>query len=881
MRIFHRVAVQSMRKNRTRTIVTIIGVILSTAMFTAVTTFASTLLHHLQRTAAYESGTYYLSILDADAATADAVAKDADTETMTAAQVLGYAKLDTENENKPFLYIQAMGEGYTDLLPVHLLAGRLPEDSTELLISEHLDYDGGVRLALGETITLTLGTRSVDGFPLWQNNPYYPDEPEDFTPAETRTYTVVGIMERADYEDYSAPGYLAVTRADPADSTGVYDLYVRTEKYDNDALKPYRYRYIDSAQGGITENWNYLMAVGNYKYDNFTGFVAVFVGILFFLILLGSVSMIYSAFSISVSERTRQFGLLSSIGATRKQLRATVLHEAAAVCLIGVPLGLLAGCGGMGLTVTLLAKQLDNLFAGGRAGYISIQYHVSIAALIAAAIIAGLTVLLSAIIPARRAMRVTAIEAIRQSRDVSVKGRDVRSGKLTYKLFSLPGMLSEKYFRRSRKKYRATIFSLAMSVLLFVSAGTYGMYLTESVEGVSDTLPYDLCYNTYNSGAGTTMAELEQLLPELREAKGINTVIAAAMYTETAVTQADQVTKSYLDFRGDAHASAISLFYLDDVSFNTLLSHCGLTRADYEASPGGLLLNRVTSNLYSTDGAERVTYQGALLRDGLTSLDILCSAPAEDEYYEDSEYLDGAWVSYYRNIETGESITRPAQMRTLPILAYTEEDVIGVNNDIIGMYLPYSALEEENLSIELYCTVSDSGEAEASFAEVFASHGLPFRRNLLVNVLEEQSGSENILTVVRVFSYGFITLISLICVANVFNTISTNVALRRRDFAMLRSVGITRGGMNRMVCFECVLYGVRALLIGLPLSAGLSYLMYRAAAGMYYNNNFRLSWPSVAVAAASVFLVVFVSMMYAMRKVKKDNPIDALKEENI
>lgn len=880
MSIFHRVAVQSMRKNRTRTIVTIIGVILSTAMFTAVTTFASTLLHHLQRTTAYESGTYYLSILNADTATADAVAKDKDTEALAAAQVLGYAKIDTENENKPFLYVQAMGEGYTDLLPVHLLAGRLPENSTELLISEHLDYDGGVRLALGETVTLTLGTRSAEGFPLWQNNPYYPSEPEDFTPAETRTYTVVGIMERADYEEYSAPGYLAVTCADPAADTGVYDLYVRTQDYDNPALLSYQNRYIDSAQGGITENWDYLMAIGNYKYDNFTGFVTIFVGILFFLILLGSVSMIYSAFSISVSERTRQFGLLSSIGATRKQLRATVLHEAAAVCLIGIPLGLLAGCGGMWVTVSLLANKMDALFGMGRFGIISIQYHVSAVALIAAAIIAVLTVLISAIVPARRAMRVTSIEAIRQSRDVSVKGRDVRSGKLTYKLFGLSGMLSKKYFRRSRKKYRATIFSLAMSVLLFVSAGTYGMYLTDSVEGVSDTLPYDLYYSTSSS----SMADFERLLPELREAKGIKTAIASVMRVESAPTDASQFAKSYLDFRNGTPVNItqdITLFYLDDASFNTLLSHCGLTWADYEAKPGGLLLNRVKSNLYSTDYAERITYQGALLREGLTSLDILRSAPAEDEYYEDSEYLDGAWVSRYHNMETGETVTRPAQMQSLPILAYTEEDVLGVNNDMIGMYLPYSALEEGNLPVDLSCTVSDSDEAEASIAEVFASHGIPFRRNRLVNVLEEQSSSNNILTVVRVFSYGFITLISLICVANVFNTISTNVALRRRDFAMLRSVGITRGGLNRMVCFECVLYGIRALLIGLPLSAMLALLMYRSATGMFYNNDFRLSWPSVAIAAASVFLVVFVSMMYAMRKVKKDNPIDALKEENI
>ena len=303
MSIFRRVAVQAMRRNRTRTLVTIIGVILSAAMFTAVTTFAGTLMHHLQRSAAYQSGTYYLSFLDVDAETAKAVAQDKDTEALATAQVLGYARVDSVNENKPFLYVHGMGEGYTDLLPVHLLAGRLPENSTELVVPEHLDYDGEVTLALGQTITLAFGVRSFEGSPLWQNNMYIPADPEDFTPTLTRTYTVVGISERPDYEDYSAPGYLALTCADPTVETGVYDLYVRTTGYDNDTLSRFAARYLGKTSGGEV-NWNYLMAQGNYRYDNFTGFVTVFVGILVFLILLGSVSMIYSAFSISVSERT-------------------------------------------------------------------------------------------------------------------------------------------------------------------------------------------------------------------------------------------------------------------------------------------------------------------------------------------------------------------------------------------------------------------------------------------------------------------------------------------------------------------------------------------------------------------------------------------------
>ena len=417
-----------------------------------------------------------------------------------------------------------------------------------------------------------------------------------------------------------------------------------------------------------------------------------------------------------------------------------------------------------------------------------------------------------------------------------------------------------------------------MSVLLFVSAGTYGMYLTDSVEGVAATAPYDLSY----SSSAVSMDNYEKILPDLRQADGIKTAVASTLRVESAVFDAGQLAKSYVEFRSGLSKPSqteISIFYLDEASFDAVLSHCGLTRADYDANPGAIVCNRIISNLYSTDGNERVTYHGAYLAEGQRSVPLLQSASGENEIYEGSEYLDGAWVSHYSNSETGESTVRPAMLQQQPILAYTDEDLFGTNRDMICLYLPYSALEGEYAG-ELYCTVTDEDAAQASLAEVFAQHGVSYRRNRLYSALDEQRNANNMLTVVRVFSYGFITLISLICVANVFNTISTNIALRRRDFAMLRSVGMTRGGLNRMVCFECGLYGFRALLIGLPLTAALTYLLYRAAVGMYYNNSFHLSWSSVLIASLSVFLVVFVSMMYAMRKVKKDNPIDALKEEN-
>ena len=147
-------------------------------------------------------------------------------------------------------------------------------------------------------------------------------------------------------------------------------------------------------------------------------------------------------------------------------------------------------------------------------------------------------------------------------------------------------------------------------------------------------------------------------------------------------------------------------------------------------------------------------------------------------------------------------------------------------------------------------------------------------------MFDEEESNRNIVTIVRVFAYGFIVLISLIAAANVFNTVSANIALRKREFAMLKSVGMTSRDFNRMMNFECILYGTRSLFWGIPVSVGISYLIHLSLSEGY-KSAFRLPWGAIAIAVLSVFMVVFVTMLYSMSKIKRENLIDALKNENL
>lgn len=908
MNVFNKVTLESLKKNRTRTIVTIIGIMLSAAMICASTTLVSSMQNFVLRCAIHIDGDWYGAVYDAAYKDYEDI-RDSDRVSSAAyAQVLGYAKIDSANERKPYLYVLGgdVASGYFKTMPVHLILGTLPKDSTEIILPEHLTSNGKVNYTLGDTVTLDVGDRTLDGQRLGQDTPVYTYDSETqveimsgerLENTEPRTYTVVGIYERPTFEDYSAPGYTALTAADTksADQSpihcyfklhkpaGVYD-FVKEMGY----TQEYRYAY----------NTKVLLYSGTAPFDSFLTAFYSLAAIIIALIVFGSVSLIYNAFSISVSERTRQFGLLSSVGATRKQLRRMVLFEALAVSIVGIPLGILVGIGGIGITLLLIG---DKFFSIVRVD-IPMRLCVSWQAVVIAAVIALVTVLISAWIPSKRATRVSAVEAIRQSMDIKVSGRPVRTSKLAYKLFGLPGVLAGKHYKRNRKKYRTTVVSLFMSIVLFVSAAAFTDYMMESAEGGLASDQFDLIYAAESdaSAAITPDALLELLFSEQN--------VTGGTYTKKQFLQGD-ISREYVtamfadrfaDFGTESEDAApkdfsISgyLYFVADAEFNRLLEKYNLKEADYydRDKPLGIALDR---NIELDRRLEKYVTLDTLKGDGCV-IEGLYYVEIDGYYRKDSRIDENGnkVVLYQSRDNENDIIELPHEESfakyTLRSEKTIEEAPFFVSRSTpvaINMIYPYSMLESvvseaalnQFRNTEYFLTSSNHTASFENLAPVLTENGLSSRQ--LFDYAANAETNRNVVTIIRVFAYGFIVLISLIAAANVFNTVSTNISLRRREFAMLKSVGMTQKGFRRMMNYECLLYGSKALLLGLPVSCGITYLIYRAVTTAY-ETSFHLPWAAIGIAVLSVFLVVFATMMYSMSKVKKDNPIDALKNENL
>lgn len=867
------------------------------------TTFASSIQHYALENVIYTEGSWHVMKEDISYEQCEEIAHNEDVQQAGFVQQLGYSPLkDSANDAKPYLYVLGMDANARDMLPITLMGGRYPENSKEILLPDHLSTNGKVHYGLGDQVTLQLGSREVDGIALGQRNPNYiydetkqreVDNGEVFQPRESRTYTVVGYYHRLSYtlEDYSAPGYTALTVADE-NQNGTWSAFWQLK----DPGKAY-----DNMDEGISTNGDVLMMQGSFRYNSFARTLSGMGSIVIALIMFGSVALIYNAFAISVSERTKQFGLLSSIGATKKQLRHMVLFEAMVVSAIGIPLGILSGVGGIAVTLHFVGDKFRAL------GFpLDLKIHVSLISLVLAVIIALLTVLISAWVPSKRATRITAVEAIRQNSDIKVKGGRERSHRLTYRIFGLPGLLASKHYRRSKRKYRTTVVSLFMSIVLFVSATSFTDYLMMAAMDGFFTRGYDLEYTVAMEQQEEQTAEkmLEILKSEKHVTEG--TYIADEMYL-SGVVSTDAFNEDVVgNFVGGAEAVPASMEEIDaeqvaplvarvrfveDQEFRHLLKKYHLSEQDF-LDPDHPLGITVDHSRVFDDREEKYKHVELLREDQFT----LYGGKMRD--YDGYSYLEQSGegkddVVRYISDTDGEVMEIPYNEAFIPFSLSMGKTI---------HELPYYLAEPETGSVVMLYPTSvyekvipeemRAGNGQYTFFINSSDHAATFEQlttTLLENGMDvlnlydyaqSVEDQRNMVTIIRVFSYGFIVLISLIAAANVFNTISTNIALRRREFAMLKSIGMNAKGFDRMMNFECLLYGTRALLFGLPASVGVTYLIWKSVSGSV-QLNFQLPWRAMLIAVCSVFVVVFVTMLYAMRKIKRDNPIDALKNENL
>lgn len=862
MNIVNKLTIRHLKKNKRRTLVTIIGVIISVAMVTAVTTLGASFLDLLKRQAISMDGEWHVVYKDVNKEQIEAIQDDEETKKLVLSSDLGYAPLEgSQNEYKPYLFVKAFSSEGFKQFPVTLSEGRLPENENEIVISDSIESNGKVSLKIGDQLTLPVGNRiyidesgtKVEYDQQTSLQMIEGEISEELQNQKTHEFTVVGVINRVSWEPTFSPGYTVITYLDKSklDENDQVNAVVVLEKVKKSLFKHAEQLAKENNISRVDFNSALLRYHGVTDNDGLNRTLYSLLAIIMSVIIIGSVALIYNAFAISVSERARHLGMLSSVGATKSQKRNSVFFEGVLIGLISIPIGLLSGTVGMGVTFWFINQFLEGALGVSEPLKVTITPY----SMIGACGISMITIFISTFIPARKASKITAIDAIRQTSDIKLTRKAVKTSKWIRRMFGLEAEIGLKNLKRNKGRYRVTVFSLVISIVLFLSVSFFTDSLKKSLVLSQDGINYDIQVDADR----VSESELADLFRKIQALPDVTSSSVTRRLDLTTLVEKEKVAdelKGTLKYEDGKAPYFLVLTGLDEKS---LKKYADKTGVDVKQLTDPEHISGIV--------VDTITYQ-----DGQTGKFIEASG-IHTKVGESIELM-------YDDYQAGEKF----KLEDLEIAALTAQLPMGgfsyglgtlniiVSNQVIDQLMNDSIAGSVQPSLFLHS--DDPMKTQQEIEEMKAP-------NLnIYNVFQSRQREEQMLMLLSVFTYGFIVLITAISIANIFNTISTSISLRKREFAMLKSVGMTGKGFNKMISYESIFYGLKALLYGLPISLGIMFLIYKGTMNSF-SYPFWIPWGSLGICLVSVFVIVGSAMLYSIAKVKKDNIIEVLRQENI
>lgn len=868
MNLLNKLTVTNLKLNKKRTTVTIIGIILATALITAVsgmvTSFQATLIKHSKKS----DGNYHYEYVDVPKEDLKYIENNRNIESYYMTQNIGYAKLEKgQNEWKPYLHLMAYDGRALENSSIKLIEGRMPQNDNEIIISEHISTNGKVTYKVGDKLKLEIGNRISEDYPLNQYNDYEKDE--KIQVQFTKTYEVVGIIERPNryIEPYSAPGYSIITYLNHdhiQEKANIYTLYTKKglnnrnevtaniigvsadilKKMEKEPLTENELKQLEEAKYQVQGNDSLLRWEALELSAENLSMIYSLAAIVIVIIIITSVFCIRNSFAISITEKMKQYGMLASIGATSKQIKKNVFYEAFILAIIAIPLGIASGT----LAVFILLKLIGIILKDSLNG-LEFVFQVSWIAIIIAVVLSLITIFLSARKSAKRAGKVSPIEAIRSNEDIKIKSKKLKSPKIIKKMFGIGGEIAYKNLKRNKKKYRTTVISIVVSVSIFIAMSCFMGYAFKTSSIYYTEKEYNLVVYQSNEEKGYDLLKQASTLEGIEKfslQKRIELATKEIKYSQ----KAREIYEPIEEENNQPTEIGIDIVTLGKEEYARYIKDLGL---NYEKVKDKVILID-DAMIYVTEEDGKGVYQK----------------------FNALEYQLGDKVkATYRNKED-----KSHKEIELEIAKKTDKRPMGLESVYTdsGFWIVSEEWLQKNLNgnysrAALYIKCNNANQVEDNIKNL--------SKDLAINNYDEMVKQQNAMwLVIAIFLYGFIAVISLIGITNIFNTITTNMNLRSKEFANLKSIGMTKKEFNKMIRLESIFYGTKSLLIGIPIGIGLSYGIYKAFAESA-EMGFLFPTSGVIISIIAVFILIAGIMKYSLNKINKQNIIETIRKDNI
>ncbi len=863
MNLLNKLTIKNLKLNKKRTIVTIIGIILSVALVTAVSSMYSSAIASLIKYETTVKGNNHVAFYHQNINTLNTIKNNREVEDIYLTYDYGYTYLEnSKNEYKPYAIIKAFNKKALENLSINLVEGRMPTNSNEILIPTHLKTNGRINYTIGDEVTLNVGDRvnikkeKLDQFESLEDE-------EQIINTHKQTYKIVGIINRPSnsIEPYSAPGYTFITYNEEIAGND-FDIFVRFTKkgtkrhYEIEAailnLDSHIYqKYMEGMLQAedlennsdilslkVMENQYLINLETNPFKDSSVGSLGVVVVIVSLIIVFTSIFCIKNSFDISITEKIKQYGMLRSIGATKKQIKKNVFYEATILGLIAIPLGIV-----FGLLASYILIIISNIFLkDGFSQSMKLIFNFSFYAILIAIGLGIITIYFSAFRSASKASKSLPIELIRNSANIKLNKKKIKGNRLIKKIFGVGGDISYKNIKRNKRKYRTTTISIATSVIVFIALTSFMSLAFKTTKNELALQEYNLLLHIYSKDKELVNNKIEETF----NIDGINNY--TVLEQQDFLINNPQINPQK-EFNGYHEENGERVYYLNVINigekqYQKYLDSLNLDY-DYMIDKGILFDNTIVSK-YDEKKKKSIDYQ---MREFTYNKNDLISLRKEDATID---------------IEVG---------------LVTDKLPFGLANNLYNNYFIVSPTlynkYAHSLAVNVFYDAKDATKVQDEIEQIFTD-----MEYSLTNSEENARVMNNLFTLIGIFLYGFIIVISLIGITNIFNTITTNMELRRQEFAMLKSVGMTSKEFRRMIRLESIFLGLKSLIIGIPIGLILSYLIYYALTDSYYYS-YTPPINAIIIAIIVVYLLIMIIMKYSLSKINKQNTIDTIRNENI
>lgn len=948
MNLMKTLTLKNLRLNRKRTIVTIVGIILATALLSALVTLVSSFQYSMIKYQKQKDGDFHVKFSNVKMSELSEFKNNRNIESTFETMGMGFAKLDgCKNEDKPYAYVMATDEAGFERGCFKLIEGRMAKNEDEIVIPRHLKTNGRIDIKVGDEITLDIGKRyDSNTESVISENCAYEHDAETLTDTVTKHYKVVGIMERPGYgmEDYSAAGYTFVTNSDElaaidngtkseaseADTTlTVYSRYTQKALRNKNAVtadiigvdeKLFEKANNSSVEMSAEESDRFLKEMEKAKYDIYINgylisyecvfpidgsFKALFTvaAVVALIIILTSVYCIKNSFNISITEKIRQYGMLASVGATRRQIKSSVKTEAAMLGVIGIPVGTMSG-----ILASLILVNVVNALSAGWLN-VALSFHTSLPALILAVILSIATIYFSATGSARRAAKVTPLEAIRNTKEIKIKSAKLKTPAIIGRIWGIGGVISYKNIKRNNKKYRTTVTSIVICSVTFIVI-SYFMSVAFSMVGMS------YASTDYNIGINMSCKkdiDIEKLSKLVSGIEGVDDYLVGAGYDFDV--DKPKYTKEYGEYCRQLYddsedvSQMFLITVLDDKSYDKYASDAGIKNA----AAGAILVNKGTFDVYNENSSKYVKKEMELYKYKAGDI-IECGYNVYDDASSDDNAAEGDTES---STDDNNAVEGDTESGTEDNSGYVDEETInngvrktvdvtiaGVTDKVPIGYKGYSntllfmnpkgfeslwgdgkngnEIKPGYASYSAYVVAENADEYQDTFEKETEENPEYSQISFYVSNLDKEMRDEkSLFTLLGVFAYGLIVVIALIGITNIINTLSTGMELRSREFATLRSIGMTDKQFVGMVRLESVFISVKALVIGVPLGILISYLLCVMMNRMDDAIIYEPPYKAIILCILVVIMLIYAIMKLSMTKLRHNNIIETIKNENL